>query len=134
MALKFSDGVRNAMLDSIETAIGASPTLEIRTGAPPTNPSDADSGTLLANVPLPSDWMAAAAAGSKAKSGTWQDTSADGTGTAGHFRIKASGGTVHAQGTVTAGGGGGDMTVDNTSFAAGQPFTVTAFTLSAANA
>lgn len=31
-------------------------------------------------------------------------------------------------------GGGGDMTVDNTSFAAGQPFTVTAFSKTAAGA
>jgi hypothetical protein len=78
--------------------------------------------------------MAAASSGSKALSGTWQDTSADSTGTAGHFRIKASGGTCHMQGTVTATGGGGDMTVDNTSFASGQQFTVTAFTLTDGNA
>jgi hypothetical protein len=38
------------------------------------------------------------------------------------------------QGTVTATGGGGDMTVDNTSFATGQAFTVTVFTLNAGNA
>lgn len=35
---------------------------------------------------------------------------------------------------MTATGGGGDMTVDNTSFAAGQAFTVTGFTLTAGNA
>ena len=38
------------------------------------------------------------------------------------------------QGTVTATGGGGDMTVDNVVFAAGQSFTVTGFTLTAGNA
>jgi hypothetical protein len=38
------------------------------------------------------------------------------------------------QGTVTATGGGGDMTVNNTSFALGQTFTVTGFTLTAGNA
>jgi hypothetical protein len=38
------------------------------------------------------------------------------------------------QGTVTATGGGGDMTVDNVSFAAAQAFTVTSFTLTAGNA
>ena len=31
-------------------------------------------------------------------------------------------------------GGGGDMTVDNTSFASGQAFTVTGFTLTDGNA
>lgn len=57
------------------------------------------------------------------------------TGTAAHFRIYASDGTTaHLQGTVTATGGGGDMTVQNTSFASGQPFTVTGFTLTDGNA
>lgn len=135
MALQFSVAVRNGELDAIETVIGTSPILEIRTGAPPANCAAADSGSVLATLTLPSDWMAAAGSGSKAKSGTWEDTSADGTGTAAHFRIKDSGGTTcHMQGTVTATGGGGDMTVSNTSFAAGQPFTVTSFTLTAANA
>jgi hypothetical protein len=38
------------------------------------------------------------------------------------------------QGTVTATGGGGDLTVDNVSFASGQAFTVTGFTLTDGNA
>jgi hypothetical protein len=135
MAIKLSVAVRNARLDAIETAIGVSAVLKIRTGSPPANITDADSGTILATVNLPSDWMAAASSGSKAKSGTWEDSSADNTGTAAHFRVYASDGTTqHMQGTVTATGGGGDMTVDNTSFAAGQVFTVTGFTLTDGNA
>lgn len=135
MALQFSAAVRNAMLDAVETAVGTSAVLKIRTGAAPANVATADSGTVLATLTLPSDWMAAASGGSKAKSGTWEDTSADATGTAAHFRLYASDGTTaHAQGTVTATGGGGDMTVDNTSFSSGQAFTVTSFTLTAGNA
>ena len=41
--------------------------------------------------------------------------------------------TCHIQGTVTLTGGGGDMTVDNTNFAAGQVFTVSNFTITAGN-
>lgn len=135
MALQYSVAVRNARLDVVETTIGTSAVLKIRTGAAPANCGTADSGTVLATLSLPSDWMAAASGGTKAKSGTWEDTSADATGTAAHFRLYASDGTTcHAQGTVTATGGGGDMTVDNTSFAAGQQFTVTSFTLTAGNA
>jgi hypothetical protein len=79
--------------------------------------------------------MAAASSGSKAMSGTWSDSSADNAGTAAHFRIYDSAGTTcHMQGTVTATGGGGDMEVDNTSFAAGQQFSVTSFSLTDANA
>lgn len=135
MALQLSTTVRNALLDSIETAIGVSAILKIRTGAVPATPATADSGTVVATVNLPSDWMAAASGGTKALSGTWQDASADATGTAAHFRIYDSGGTTcHIQGTVTLTAGGGDMTVDNTSFAAGQVFNVTSFTLTAPNA
>ena len=135
MTLQYSVTVRNAQLDAFETAIGASAVLKIRTGAAPVTCATADSGTVLATLTLPSDWMAAASSGSKAKSGTWEDTSADAAGTAAHFRLYASDGTTcHAQGTVTATGGGGDMTVDNTSFASGQSFTVTGFTITAGNA
>jgi hypothetical protein len=135
MTLQTSATVANAMLDAFETAIGVSAVLKIRTGAAPANCAAADSGTVLATVTLPSDWMAAASSRSKAKSGTWQDSSADATGTAAHFRLYASDGTTcHAQGTVTATGGGGDMTVDNTSFATAQNFTITAFTLNDNNA
>lgn len=135
MALQYSVAVRNAQLDAIETVIGASAVLKIRTGAPPANVAAADSGTVLATLNLPADWLAAAAAGSKAKSGTWEDLSADAAGNAGHFRLYASDGTTcHAQGTITATGGGGDMTVDNVVFAAGQQFTVTSFQINAGNA
>lgn len=56
-------------------------------------------------------------------------------GTAGYFRIVDSAGTTcHLQGTVTATGGGGDMTIDNTSIASGQTVNVTSFTLTDGNA
>lgn len=133
MAIQLSTSVRNARLDTIESTIGTSAVLKIRTGSAPADCATADSGTVLATLSLPSDWMAAAASGSKAKSGTWQDASADNTGTAAHFRLYASDGTTcHMQGTV--GTSGTDMTVDSVSFTAGQSFTVTGFTLTDANA
>lgn len=135
MALKYSVTVRNAQLDAFESAIGTSAVLKIRSGSVPASCADADSGTVLVTMNLPSDWMAAASSGSKAKSGTWEDTSADATGTAAHFRIYASDGTTcHMQGTVTATGGGGDMTLDNTSIASGQTVTITSFAITAGNA
>jgi hypothetical protein len=134
MAIQYSDSVRNAQLDAFETTVGASAILEIRTGAAPADCATADSGTLLASMTLPSDWMAAAASGSKALSGTWEDTSANATGTAAHFRIKNNAGTVcHMQGTVTATSGGGDIELDNTSIASGQSVSITSFTISAGN-
>lgn len=136
MALQLSTTVRNARLDAIETAIGVSAVLKIRTGAAPADCGTADSGTVLASMTLDgTSWMADASGGSKAMAGTWQDASADNTGTAAHFRLYASNGTTcHMQGTVTATGGGGDLTLDNTSIASGQTVTITAFTLTDANA
>lgn len=132
MAIQLSTSVRNAQLDAIESTIGTTPILKIRSGTAPADCATADAGTVLATLTLPSDWMAAASSGSKAKSGTWQDTSADATGTAAHFRIYDSTGTTcHLQGTC--GVGTGDLQLDSTSFTTGQSFTITAFTLSAAN-
>lgn len=135
MAIQLSVAVRNARLDSIETTIGTSAKLRIRTGTAPANCATADSGTVLATIDCPSDWLAAASSGSKSITGTWQDLSADASGTAGHFRLYDSAGTTcHLQGTVTATGGGGDMEVSSTSFTAGQSFTVNTFTLTDGNA
>ena len=134
MTLQYSGAVRDAQLDAVETVVGTAPKLQLRTGAPPANCAAADSGTLLCEITLPSDWMAAASGGSKAKSGTWNGTGAA-AGNAGHFRVKdAAGTTCHAQGTVTATGGGGDMTMDNINIAVSQAVSVSTFTLTAGNA
>lgn len=133
MAFQFSTAARNAALDAMETAIGVSPSLEIRTGAAPASCAAADSGVVLATLALPADWMAAAANGAKALAGVWQDMAADASGTAAHFRVKA-GATCHIQGSVTATGGGGDLTLDNPVIAAGQQVNVTAFTITAGGA
>ena len=135
MAIQLSVAARNGRLDAIETAAGTAAVLKIRTGAPPATCATADSGTVLATATLPTDWMNAASSGTKTLLGSWADASADAAGTAAHFRLYASDGvTCHIQGTVTATGGGGDMTVDNAVFAAGQAFSVTTFTLTDGNA
>lgn len=134
MALQYSVAVRNAQLDVVEITVGTAPILQLRTGAPPATCATADSGTLLDEITLPSDWMAAASSGAKAKSGTWT-IDGEAAGTIGHFRIKNSSGTTcHIQGTVTASGGGGDMTMDNVVIAVDQAGTINTFTLNAGNA
>jgi hypothetical protein len=133
MAIQLSVAARNGRLDAIETEAGTSAIMKIRTGAQPADCAAADSGTVLATLNLPSDWMAAASAGSKAKSGTWQDAAADAAGTAAHFRIyKTDGTTCVIQGSV--GQGSGDLSLDNTVIAVGQVVTITGFTLTDGNA
>lgn len=135
MALQYSPEVRNAKLDAVETAVGTSPILEIFDGAIPANTAAADAGTKLCQIALPSDWMAAANAGTKVKANTWSGTGS-GTGSARYFRIKASGSPdfCHIQGTVgPTGSPTYDMGVDNVSIAPGQAITVSTFTLNAGN-
>jgi len=139
VAIQFSVTTRNARLDAIESVNGTACAMQIRTGAQPANCGTANSGTLLATINLPANWMAAASSGSKAKSGTWQDASADGTGIAAHFRIfndqtTKDETTCFMQGSVTETGFDGDLQVSDPSFIAGQLFTVTAFTLTDGNA
>ena len=134
MAVQHSLAVQNARLDVIETTVGTTPIMRIRTGGPPVDCASPDTGTVLSQITLPSDWMAAASGGTKAKQGTWQDAAADASGIAGHFRLyDATGTTCHQQGTVTGVGGGGDMEVSNTNFAAGQPFEVVTYTWTEGN-
>lgn len=132
-----SVAVRNAQLDAIETAIGVSAVLKLRSGAAPATVAAADSGTVVCTMTLPSDWMSAASAGAKSLLGTWQDLAADNANAGGsmHWRIYASDGTTaHLQGTVTATGGGGEITVDNMTIAAGQRVDITSFGITASGA
>lgn len=137
MAIQFSLGVRTARGNSIETTIGTAARLSLRTGAPPATCATADSGTEIIRYTLASDWAAAFASGAATP---WLNNlpltgAATGTGTLGHYRFYASDGTTcHIQGTITATGGGGDMTVDNTSVTSGQTVNVTGFGLTEAGA
>lgn len=134
MALQYSVAVRNAQADAVESTIGTSAKLYLFTGAPPANCAAADTGTLLATLNLPSDWMAAASAGVKALLGSWAGTGAA-AGSAGHFRVKDTAGTVCGmQGTVTATGGGGDLQLDNVSIAVSQAISITSFSITVPNA
>jgi hypothetical protein len=100
MTRQLSTTVRNARLDTYESTIGTLPVMKIFTGAQPANCAAANSGTELASGSLPSDWMGAAASGLKQLAGTWTLT-AGANGTAGHYRIYATGGTTcHEQGLV----------------------------------
>jgi len=135
MAIQLAVSTRNAGLDAYETEIGTAARLKFRTGTVPADCATADSGTVIADLTLPSDWLAAASGGVKSKSGTWQDLAADASGTIGHYRIyESTGTTCKLQGTVTLTAGGGDMTVDAVVVTAGQQIVITAYSWTAGNA
>ena len=131
MPITLNTALKNTLLDGIDTVFNSG-TLTIRTGAAP-GAGNAATGTVLATIALPADAFAAASGGTKALQGTWQDLSADASGTAQHFRLVNAGATQVLEGTVTATGGGGDMQLDNTSLNAGQQVNITAFTLGSSN-
>ena len=133
MAIQLSTTVRNARLDQIETTVGTSAVLKLKTGSPPANCAAADSGTVIISYTLASDWAAAAAAGAKSFSSLPLVGAAIATGTLGHYRLYAADGTTcHMQGTIAT--SGGDMTVDNTSVNIAQTVNVTSWSIADGNA
>lgn len=128
MALQTSDDLAHAQLDQIETILGASPLLEIFTGSQPASCAAADSGTKLMSATLPADHMATATGRAKAKAGTWSGTGLA-AGNAGYWRLKTSGGVTKLQGSVTATGGGGQLTLDNINIALNQVVTISSFSI-----
>lgn len=138
MAVQLSVAVRNARGDVLETTIGTSPKLQLRSGVQPANCAAARTGVLVSDIALPLDWLTTSAAGVKSLAGTWAGTgaAAAGAGTVvGHYSIMDSTGTTcHEQGSITITGGGGDMTLDNTNIATGQAVTVTSFSHTEPNA
>lgn len=121
MPITMSTALKNTILDGFDSAFDSA-TLEIRSGSAP-GAGNTATGTVLATITTPADAFAAASSGTKAKAGTWSDSSADATGTAGHFRMTK--GSAVIEGTVTATGGGGDIELDSTSITSGQVVTIT---------
>lgn len=136
MAFSYSDTLANDVVGVIQAQFPAGAILEMYSGAAPALTA-APTGTLLVSITLPTGpWTVASRACSLA--GTWS-ASAVATGTLGYFRLKDAAATdpnaadnTHrrVQGSITATGGGGDLTVDNVSVASGQTVTVTAFSVS----
>jgi len=138
----YSTGLRNAVLNGTDwTNIWDGGRLDIYDDSA-TRPADADAtetggGTILAQMTLPTPSFAASAvAGSIAKSGTWEDLSANATGTADWFRMYDSAVTLGASttairmdGTVGINSGVFDLAFDSISFTAADPITVDTFTV-----
>lgn len=128
MAFKQNIAERNVGAQAIAD-LYAGGKLEIRTGGV-AGVTNADTGTVLVSInPLPTPAFATASGGACAKSGTWEDTSADATGTAGHFRMTSADGTKIREGTVTATGGGGDLELSSVSIVATGDVTITSFSV-----
>jgi hypothetical protein len=134
MALKYSTTLRNAQLDAVTTAVGTSGILRIYSGSRPANVAAAISGTLLAEcVCNASAFAAAASGGVLTANAIADDSSANASGTASHYRLFRSDGTTAViDGDVST--SGADLNLDNTSINSGQVVSITSFTITAGNA
>lgn len=101
--------------DAFATALGTNAVVEIRTGAAP-GPGNAATGTLLASVTIAS-WTAASPAAGQVTGSNPAAVTIAASGTAGHFRVKTSGGTTVLEGSV--GTSAADMILDSVALVAG---------------
>lgn len=129
MSLGYSTAVRNAKLDEITTAIGASGLLRIFAGAKPA--TGGTETTKLAELALSATSAPAAAAGLLTFNTITDDSSADASGEATWFRFTTSGGAHVIDGTC--GTVSADLVFDNVFFVAGGTASVTSFTIAAGN-
>jgi hypothetical protein len=117
MAMQFGATLRTDMAALVVTAAAAG-TMKIFSGAVPANCAAADPAGELVSDTLPSPALTNTA-GTLSKAGTWSFTG-DAAGTAASYRLYTAAAVCFNQGSVTLSGGGGDMTIDNTSIAIGQ--------------
>ncbi len=131
MSLSFSNTARNAMVDALTALLnaGAGPgTFAIRSGTRPSLPSDAATGTLLQTTTLADPAFPGASTGQAALTDP-AASNAVASGTASWFRAFDSNGVAYFDGTVTATGGGGDLTLSTTTIVSGQPVDITGGTI-----
>ena len=100
---------RNALMAALSTSRGQSAQVQLRTGA---NSSAGGQGSLLAQLTgNSSGWATAAVNGVLTSRAITADSSADATGTVGHYQINTSGAVYLESGLVGAGQDG--VTIDN---------------------
>ena len=130
MAIAYSSTLRNAMLDQITTAAGASALLRIYDGTRPATGGTAT--TLLAELTCNATFAAGASGGQLTLNAITQDSSANATGTATWFRIVKSDGTTHVM-DGNVGTSGSDLNLTTVSIVATQPVSVTSFVITEGN-
>ena len=115
MAVTYTTAVKNARLDAVVTAIGATGVLEIGTTS---------MGTVLATIALNST-AGTTSGGVLTFSGfPKSDTSADATGTAAEARIRTSSGGTDIITGLSVGTSGSDINLTSTSITSGQTVTI----------
>ncbi len=131
MAFRLSTTMRDAACNGIRLAVdGGTPpgTLTINVGSQPATVAGNPSGTLLGTLTFSNPAFGASSTGTSAASTITSDSSADTSGTAGHFCIyTGTAATPLADGTC--GQGTGDLSFDNSVIVSGGVIAVSSFTI-----
>lgn len=130
MAVGYSTALRNARLDAITTAAGASAKLRIYDGTRPATGGAVT--TLLAELTCNATFAPAASSGVLTLNAITQDSSADATGTATWARIVTSGATFVMD--LGVGTSGQEVTLNTVSIVVGGVVTCTSAVITAGNA
>lgn len=134
MTVRIADTVRNTMIDAIRAAIdaGAGPgLLRIYAGSKPGTKGATPAGALLAELTL-ADPCGTSSGGVLTFTVSFQDPSANASGTAAFFYLVDSTGAYVTEGDIAT--SGSDLNLVTTSIASGQPVTITSFTITAPSA
>lgn len=117
----------DAVVDRIDTGTGtAAGKLRVYSGAQPADADSSPVGTLLLEVDLANPaYGAANSSGTASLASTPRTGTGAAAGTAQSFRVINRDGATVFDGAVTATGGGGDLTLDNTNIAVGQTVNIT---------
>lgn len=128
MTYRRSTATRNAVADT-EGDLLNSGSIQIRSGAQPTNVGDAAQGTLLGTLLFSATAFGAPATGVVTAAAITSDINADNSGTAGHARLLDSGAAIHSD--ASCGQGSGDFNFDNAVIVAGGTIAVASLSLTA---
>lgn len=131
MALGFVTSLRTARAQAIVTAIGTSGKIRFYSGTRPA--TGGAETTVLAECPL-SATAGTVSNGVLTFNAITNDSAIDSTGTVSWFRVMTSANAAQVDGSVTATGGGGDITTPSTSWTAGEPLAVSSFVITEGNA
>ncbi|MEV4053050.1 hypothetical protein AB0J55_17845 [Amycolatopsis sp. NPDC049688] len=131
MTTRIPDASQQAACNAVtaRTDVGGAGSLKFYTGSQPADADSTPAGTLLVTIALAATAFGSAnTSGQAALASTPRTGTAAAAGTAGCWEIVSGGGSKVMQGSVTATGGGGDITLDNTSIAVGQTVQISGFT------
>lgn len=114
MTVRRTDAYRNAIAAAQNTAIGANAQLQVRSGV---NAGTGGQGTLLGQLTGNAAGWGTATLGVLTSAAITADSSADASGTAGHYQLNTQAGVFLESGVLNGADG---VSIDNTTVVAGQ--------------